>query len=73
MQGIVDSNILVLDEIVDASLDQDGISALTDSLKLMQDLNVFIVTHQPDKMIDSVRSVLKFEKIDGFSRIATSS
>jgi energy-coupling factor transporter ATP-binding protein EcfA2 len=72
MQGIVDSNILVLDEIVDASLDQDGISALTDSLKLMQDLNVFIVTHQPEKMIDSVRSVLQFEKVDGFSRIATS-
>jgi energy-coupling factor transporter ATP-binding protein EcfA2 len=72
MQGIVDSNILVLDEIVDASLDQDGISALTDSLKLMQDLNVFIVTHQPEKMIDNVRSVLQFEKVDGFSRIATS-
>lgn len=70
MQGNVSTNILILDEIVDASMDQGGAEALADLLALVKDLNVFIVTHTPEKIQDRVRSVLKVEKVDGFSRIA---
>ncbi|USV40871.1 endonuclease [Xanthomonas phage BUDD] len=69
MQGNVATNILIFDEIFDSSLDQGGADALADMLALVKDLNVFIVTHTPEKIIDKVRSTMKIEKIDGFSRI----
>ncbi len=69
LQGNVATNILIFDEIFDSSLDQGGADALADMLAMVKDLNVFIVTHTPEKIIDKVRSTMKIEKIDGFSRI----
>ena len=69
MQGNVATNILIFDEIFDSSLDQGGAEALADLLSLVKDLNVFIVTHTPEKIADKVRSTMKIEKVDGFSRI----
>lgn len=69
MQGNVSTNILIFDEIFDSSLDQGGADALADLLGLVKDLNVFIVTHTPEKIADKVRSTMKIEKVDGFSRI----
>jgi DNA repair exonuclease SbcCD ATPase subunit len=69
MQGNVSTNILIFDEIFDSSLDQGGAEALADLLGLVKDLNVFIVTHTPEKIQDKVRSTMKIEKIDGFSKI----
>lgn len=70
LQGNVSSNLMVLDEIFDSSLDIGGADAMMDLLNLTSDLNIFIVTHTPEKIQDKVRSVLKFEKVDGFSKIA---
>jgi energy-coupling factor transporter ATP-binding protein EcfA2 len=59
MQGNVSTNILIFDEIFDSSLDQGGAEALADLLGLVKDLNVFIVTHTPEKIKDKVRSTMK--------------
>lgn len=67
MQGNVSTNLLVFDEIFDSSLDAGGAESLADLLTYMEDLNVFIITHTPEKIADKVRSIMKVEKEDGFS------
>lgn len=67
MQGNVSTNLLIFDEIFDSSLDAGGAESLADLLTYMEDLNVFIITHTPEKIADKVRSIMKVEKEDGFS------
>lgn len=67
MQGNVSTNLLIFDEIFDSSLDSGGAESLADLLTFMENLNVFIITHTPEKIADKVRSIMKVEKEDGFS------
>lgn len=67
MQGNVSTNLLIFDEIFDSSLDTGGAESLADLLTFMENLNVFIITHTPEKIADKVRSIMKVEKEDGFS------
>lgn len=67
MQGNVSTNLLIFDEIFDSSLDAGGAESLADLLTYMENLNVFIITHTPEKIADKVRSIMKVEKEDGFS------
>lgn len=67
MQGNVSTNLLIFDEIFDSSLDVGGAESLADLLTYTENLNVFIITHTPEKIADKVRSIMKVEKIDGFS------
>lgn len=69
MHGGVSSNLLFLDEIMDQALDHQGIDSLLMLLKDMKDTNLFVITHNPEKMNDKIRSHIIFEKYDGFSRI----
>ncbi len=69
MQGRMDSNLLMFDEQLDGSLDDDGYEALTDIFKLLGDLNVFIISHNSVKMENFVRTKLAFTKANGFSRV----
>lgn len=69
MQGRMDCNLLMFDEQLDGSLDDDGYEALTDIFKLLDDLNVFIISHNPTKMENFVRSKMAMAKKDGFSKI----
>lgn len=69
MQGRMDTNLLMFDEQLDGSLDDQGYEALTDIFKLLDDLNVFIISHNPSKMENFVRSKMAMAKVDGFSKI----
>jgi DNA repair exonuclease SbcCD ATPase subunit len=69
LQGNVSTNLLILDEVADSSLDAGGAEVLADLLTSTQDLNVFIVTHTPEKILDKVRSVIKIDREGGFSKI----
>lgn len=69
MQGNVSTNLLIFDEIFDSSLDTTGAEALADLLGVFQGLNVFIITHTPEKIAEKVRSIIKIERQDGFSKI----
>ena len=66
-------NLLIMDEVFDSSLDQDGVNAFSDLLKLLGNLNVFVITHTPEKLAESFRSFMRFEREDGFTVLAKES
>ena len=65
------TNLLILDEVFDASLDTNGCDEF---MKLLNELglenNVFVISHKGDILQDKFRSMIKFEKVKNFSRIA---
>ena len=70
MKNSTNTNLLVLDEVFDSSLDTVGTE---DFLKLLNDMdkdtNVFIISHKGDQLFDKFRSVIKFVKKNNFSQI----
>lgn len=71
LKNSTNTNLLILDEVFDSSLDVGGTEEF---LKLMYDIgndtNVFVISHKGDQLFDKFRSVIKFEKVNNFSRIA---
>jgi DNA repair exonuclease SbcCD ATPase subunit len=71
MKNSTNTNLLILDEVFDSSLDTVGTEEF---LKLIHemgtDTNVFVISHKGDQLFDKFRSVIKFEKKGNFSRIA---
>nr|DAV79196.1 MAG TPA: STRUCTURAL MAINTENANCE OF CHROMOSOMES PROTEIN [Caudoviricetes sp.] len=63
-------NLLIMDEVFDSSLDQEGVTAFADLLKLLGGLNVFVITHTPEKLADSFRSFIRFQRVEGFTTLA---
>ena len=70
MKNSINTNLLILDEVFDASLDTTGSEEF---MKLLHELgnetNVFVISHKGDVLIDRFRSKLEFQKIKNFSRI----
>ena len=68
MKNSTNTNLLILDEIFDSSLDTTGTD---DFLKILHtfDQNVFVISHKGDTMFDKFRSVIKFEKQRNFSKL----
>jgi DNA repair exonuclease SbcCD ATPase subunit len=68
MKNSVNTNLLLLDEIFDSSLDTAGTDYF---LNLMNTLgehsNIFVISHKGDQLFDKFRSVVKFEKRNDFS------
>lgn len=70
MQGIINTNLMFFDEVIDASMDISGTDAFATMLRDMKDTNVFIISHSPDKISDKVRSQISFTKNNkGFSKM----
>ena len=70
MKNSANTNLLILDEVFDASLDNNGCDEF---LKLIHDLdnaNVFVISHKGDILQDKFYSSIRFEKHKNFSRIA---
>jgi DNA repair exonuclease SbcCD ATPase subunit len=71
LKNSINTNLLVLDEVFDASLDNNGCDEF---LKLLNQLdnqtNVFVISHKGDILAEKFRNQIKFEKIKNFSRIA---
>ena len=70
MKNSTNTNLLILDEIFDSSLDGAGTDDFLKILSHLGDTNVFIISHKGDTLYDKFRSILKFEKVKNFSRIA---
>ena len=70
MKNSTNTNILVLDEIFDSSLDGQGTDDFLKILKTFQKENVFIISHKGDIMFDKFNDVIKFEKEHNFTRLA---
>ena len=70
MKNSASSNLLILDETFDSSLDFDGIDNLTKILDTMDDgSNVFIISHKGDVLENKFRNKIEFFKDRNFSKI----
>ena len=71
MKNSVNTNLLVLDEVFDASLDTGGCDEFLKIISQLGDgTNVFVISHKGDILQDKFRGMIKFEKHKDFSRIA---
>jgi len=71
LRNSASTNLLIMDEIFDSSLDNSGTEEFLKILQsLASDTNVFIISHKGDALYDKFHSVIKFEKHKNFSRIA---
>ena len=71
MKNSTNTNLLILDEIFDSSLDGTGTDDFLKILNTFHDQNVFVISHKQDILFDKFRSIIKFEKVNNFSRIAS--
>ena len=70
MKNSVNTNLLLLDEIFDSSLDTAGTDYfLTLMNQFGENSNIFVISHKGDQLFDKFRSVIKFEKRNDFSVI----
>jgi len=71
MKNSMNTNLLILDEVFDSSLDASGTDEFMRILtnKLAKE-NVFVISHKGDTLIDKFPSILKFEKYKNFTRMA---
>ena len=71
MKNSMNTNLLILDEIFDSSLDASGTDEFMRILtnKLAKE-NVFVISHKGDTLLDKFPSILKFEKYKNFTRMA---
>ncbi len=71
LKNSTNTNLLILDEVFDSSLDGVGTEEF---LKLIHemgtDTNVFVISHKGDQLFDKFRSIIKFEKKNNFSQVA---
>jgi len=69
MKNSSSTNLLILDEIFDSSLDGFGTEYFTKIIKyVVSDANVFVISHKTDELIDKFDNIIKFDKIKGFSK-----
>lgn len=68
LRNSASTNLLIMDEVTDGSLDADGVDEF---LKLLGEIsakgNVFVITHKVNEMYDKFDRILQFEKKNGFS------
>ena len=69
MKNSANTNLLILDEIFDSSLDGFGTEYFTKIIKfVVTDANVFVISHKADELVDKFDNIVKFDKIKGFSK-----
>jgi energy-coupling factor transporter ATP-binding protein EcfA2 len=70
MKNSVSTNLLLLDEVFDSSLDASATEELLKILKnIDKDTNVFVISHKGDILIDKFHTNIKFNKVSDFSKI----
>ena len=70
MKNSANTNLLILDEIFDSSLDVSGTDDFLKILHTVSDnTNVFVISHKTDDFIDQFDRVVKFDKVKGFSKL----
>ena len=69
LKNSANTNLLILDEVFDSSLDTNGTEYLMQILNMLEDVNLFVISHKGDILQDKFRNVIRFEKVNNFSRI----
>lgn len=71
MKNSVNTNLLILDEIFDSSLDTSGTDYFLNLMNQFgENSNIFVISHKGDQLFDKFRSVIRFEKRNDFSVIS---
>jgi len=70
MKNSTNTNLLILDEIFDSSLDGTGTDDFLKILNTFSDQNVFVISHKQDMLFDKFRSIVQFKKEKNFSKVA---
>ena len=69
LNNSMSSNLLVMDEIFDSSLDINSTDDLTKIMfDLSKDVNLFVISHKTDILPDKFKNVIRFDKSKNFSR-----
>ena len=69
MRNSVNVNLLILDEVFDASLDQAGMDDLMKLFKILKKTNLFIISHKLDILDDKFPKRILVEKVKNFTQI----
>lgn len=70
MRNSINTNLLIFDEIFDGSLDVNGTDEFLKIIwNLTEDINVFVISHKQDQLIDKFKKIYKFSKKRGFSGV----
>ncbi len=69
MKNSTNTNLLILDEIFDSSLDGAGTDEFLKILNTLDGENVFVISHKQDMLVDKFKSTIKFDKIKNFSHV----
>lgn len=68
LKNSIHTNLLILDEVFDSSLDDFGTDNFTKIIRyIIQDSNVFVISHKTTELEDKFNDIIKFEKVKGFS------
>ena len=71
MKNSVNTNLLIMDEITDSSLDSSATESLMNILnEVSKDTNVFVISHKTDQLVDKFHSIIRVEKRNEFSVIS---
>ena len=68
IKNSANTNLLILDETFDSSLDANGTEDLMKILQLLEDVNLFVISHKGDVLQDKFINVVKFKKERNFSK-----
>ena len=71
MKNSTNTNLLILDEIFDSSLDGQGTDDFFKIIKTLEKENIFIISHKGDILFDKFTNILKFEKVQNFTQLGT--
>jgi len=69
MKNSISTNLLLLDEIFDGSLDGQGTDDFLKILNTLDNENVFIISHKTDMIADKFKNVIKYEKVGNFTKV----
>ena len=69
MKNSISTNLLILDETFDSSLDVDGVENLQKILSHLSDTNIFVISHKGDILDGKFRSKIEFVKDKNFSKM----
>ena len=70
LKNSVNTNLLIMDEVFDSSLDAEGTDAFLKIISTLDaDTNVFVISHKGEILFDKFLSTIKFVKEKSFSKI----
>ena len=72
IKNSTNTNLLILDEVFDSSLDATGTDDFLKILNSLESQNIFVISHKGDILFDKFNSIIRFEKQKNFSKIVES-